>query len=168
MRSLDSNADKYSGFNLIIGDVSHLFYYSNRKDENSYTPLPAGIYGLSNHSLNTPWRKVLNGRSALAKEVVAKEHINIENIFAILSMKEQAADHELPDTGIGIYWGKILSSIFINTNVTAFVHLMSLLLIKKIKLKLRKNSLRATNNFHPHGRLSFVFSLVTDCVARTD
>jgi hypothetical protein len=51
----------YSGFNLLISDDQTLVYFSNR-DGQARTLAP-GIYGLSNHQLDTPWPKLLAART---------------------------------------------------------------------------------------------------------
>ncbi len=47
----------YNGFSLILGDAAGLYYYSNRGEEGPAALAP-GVYGLSNHLLDTPWPKV--------------------------------------------------------------------------------------------------------------
>src|SRR5690606_19073555 len=42
----------YNGFNLIAGTTRELYYYSNRKG--GVIALTPGLYGLSNHLLDTP------------------------------------------------------------------------------------------------------------------
>jgi uncharacterized protein with NRDE domain len=64
LRRVLAKADAYNGFNLIVGDSTDLFYYSNM--EGTIRKLEPGIYGLSNHLLDTPWPKVLHARQALA------------------------------------------------------------------------------------------------------
>lgn len=46
-------ASHYNPFNLVVGSMSDILYYSN-VDKKSM-PLTSGLYGLSNHLLNTPW-----------------------------------------------------------------------------------------------------------------
>jgi uncharacterized protein with NRDE domain len=54
---------RYAGFNLLIGDRSGLYYCSN--DPASPQRLTAGIYGIANAGLDTPWPKVENGKADL-------------------------------------------------------------------------------------------------------
>ena len=44
-------ADRFNGFNLLVGDPDELFCFSNRGARERLQP---GIYGLSNHLLDTP------------------------------------------------------------------------------------------------------------------
>ena len=61
LRKIESVKTDYSGFNLLVGDFgreqNEMFYFSNQ-DANGIRKLSAGIYGLSNHLLDTNWHKV--------------------------------------------------------------------------------------------------------------
>ncbi len=61
MDALDRRQDEYGGFNLVIGDGDQLHYLTNRGEDRRF--LEPGIYGLSNHRLDTPWPKVVAARS---------------------------------------------------------------------------------------------------------
>ncbi len=50
------DAGDFAGFNLVVGDQSGLYYFSNRAA--GIQELNSGIYGLSNHLLDSPWPKV--------------------------------------------------------------------------------------------------------------
>jgi uncharacterized protein with NRDE domain len=108
----------FSGFNLLVGEINSrtktFGYYSNRADKVKI--LAPGIYGLSNHLLDTPWRKVEKGKSELSALLRNKE-TEKSKFFDILSDKTFADDKELPDTGIGYEREKLLSAIFIETPV---------------------------------------------------
>src|SRR5262245_10572919 len=56
LEELHESAARYAGFNLLLSDGESLVYASNRLPEFSRTLAP-GIYGLSNHLLDTPWPK---------------------------------------------------------------------------------------------------------------
>lgn len=111
-------ADQFSGFNLLVGEIdsakNEMFYFSNRSTE--IVKLTAGIYGLSNHLLDTAWHKVKTGKEAFADLIKEKDFTN-ESFFALLSDKTIAVDETLPDTGIGYELEKKLSPIFIETPV---------------------------------------------------
>lgn len=72
--------------------------------------LPAGIYGLSNAALDTPWPKLLKARAALA-ERLAEPHP--QALLELLADAAPAADGQLPDTGVGLATERLLSSVFI-------------------------------------------------------
>jgi uncharacterized protein with NRDE domain len=105
--------DKYNGFNLILGDLTSFVYYSNRGSETR--ALEPGIYGLSNHLIDTPWPKVTRSRDAFIRVLTGSGGVDPEPLFKILSDRNIAADQELPDTGFGLEWERILSSPFIAT-----------------------------------------------------
>ncbi|WP_407371934.1 NRDE family protein [Carnobacterium sp.] len=53
----------YAGFNLLLGDIDHLWHFNNHMNQTNF--LKTGIHGLSNASLNDPWPKVLKVKSHL-------------------------------------------------------------------------------------------------------
>jgi len=55
--------EAYAGFNLLVTDGDQLAYLSNRGSK--LRELGAGIYGLSNATLDTPWEKVERSKSRL-------------------------------------------------------------------------------------------------------
>ncbi|HEX6278616.1 MAG TPA: NRDE family protein, partial [Pyrinomonadaceae bacterium] len=81
----------------------------------SISALDPGIYGLSNHLLDTPWPKVAKGKSRLT-EILANGGKNQE-MFHLLADRTLADDADLPDTGIGYEKEKFLSAIFIETPI---------------------------------------------------
>jgi uncharacterized protein with NRDE domain len=100
----------YSSYNLLAGGAEGLYWYSNKTDV--IAPIDGGIFGVSNHLLDTPWPKVVRGKEALAR-VLEKDDFSPEELFAILADRTQAPDGELPDTGVALEWERLLSSIFI-------------------------------------------------------
>jgi uncharacterized protein with NRDE domain len=115
LQKVRQNAGNYSGFNLLAGEFdSEIGYFSNRGD--GVKILESGIYGLSNHLLDTPWRKVARGKKALA-DLIEKENFTVQSLFEILVDATKAGDEDLPDTGIGLELERVLSSIFIETPV---------------------------------------------------
>ena len=115
LREVRSDRGEYSGFNLLvgrIGDLSEIFYYSNRgRDPRKLAP---GVYGLSNHLLDTPWPKVERGKAAFAR-LLANGDLADDRLFDILSDETLAADDELPSTGVPYEAEKAISAIFIKT-----------------------------------------------------
>ena len=108
------NKDRYNGFNLILGDPSRLFYFSNR---GTMRELSSGLYALSNCLLDTPWPKTERGKKALALLLSRTDNPLPEDMFLILSDRLKPDDTELPDTGVGLEWERILSPIFITSSV---------------------------------------------------
>ncbi|HEV8593197.1 MAG TPA: NRDE family protein, partial [Pyrinomonadaceae bacterium] len=89
-------------------------YYSNR--ENIVRELGPGIYGLSNHLLDTPWPKVSRGMQRFRSLIEDQNAFN-DDYFDLLVDRTLAEDTELPDTGIGYEKEKALSAIFIETPI---------------------------------------------------
>jgi uncharacterized protein with NRDE domain len=127
LETIKVKGHRFNGFNLLVGDPDSLWYYSNKGGAPLH--LEAGIYGVSNHLLNTPWPKVEQGRIALA-DLLEKptDIIDHEALFRILEKQAAAPDHLLPQTGVGYEWEKILSATFI-TSPTYGTRSSTLLLI---------------------------------------
>lgn len=109
LQRLQSHLTHYNAFNLICGNPEKLFYFSST--QGSCQPIPSGIHGLSNHLLDTAWPKVERGCSLLEKTL--QEGVSEEKLLAVLKDRQQPADHELPETGIGLEWERVLAPIFI-------------------------------------------------------
>ncbi len=104
-------ADQYNGFNLLAGDTAELRYFSNR--EGRARVLGPGVYGLSNHLLDTPWPKVAAGKDALTALLAGAGGGLLPGLLGMLSDRRQAADHRLPQTAVSRKWERLLSSAFI-------------------------------------------------------
>jgi len=103
---------QYNGYNMLVGTFESLLYISNR--DNKVRPISQGIHGLSNNLLDIPWPKVTRGKQYLQK-CLEEPVLNIENIFEFMADKTQAADQDLPRTGVPLMWERLLSSIFIES-----------------------------------------------------
>jgi len=115
LSEIESRKAEYSGFNLLVGefreDRSELLYFSNRS--NGIRELSPGLYGLSNHLLDSQWPKVTKGKAMLSE--ILGQGLESEAMFDLLGDRELARDEELPDTGIGLERESALSPIFIAT-----------------------------------------------------
>lgn len=111
LESLDP-AD-YTGFNIIAGDLDHLYYYNNI--ENRLSEVEPGLHGLSNHLLDTPWPKVIKGKNYMERYLSERESVDPDDLFRFLADSEQADDSALPATGVGLEFERMLSSMFIKT-----------------------------------------------------
>jgi uncharacterized protein with NRDE domain len=111
LEQIHQQANHYDGFNLIVGNRQHCWYYSNRP---SHRPikLAAGLYGLSNDALDTPWPKL----------TAAKDNLQswLDNSFPASTRLHELLQDPItypealqPDTGIGQPWETLLSSAFI-------------------------------------------------------
>jgi uncharacterized protein with NRDE domain len=114
LENISRQTDKYNGFNLIMGEGRDLFVFSNRGGKQKLKP---GIYGLSNHLLNTPWPKVSRGKKLLKAALDKKGNELEEALFDLLADRHIPPDKKLPATGIGLEWERVLSSIFITSPV---------------------------------------------------
>lgn len=112
LRRLTKEAPRYNGFSLLLGDASGLYYFSNRGG-GGVSELSPGIHGLSNHLLDTPWPKIVTSRESFRRVVEGKERPRSEDLFRLLADPSRPEDRDLPDTGIGLEWERILSSVFI-------------------------------------------------------
>ncbi len=99
----------YNGFNLLVGDRDRLFWISNVSRE--ARQLSAGIYGLSNELLDTPWPKVEQSKSALTKALMALP--DEQPLFQLLRDDTIYPDDMLPRTGIDKEWERLLSAAFV-------------------------------------------------------
>lgn len=104
--------ESYNGFNLVVGQFNDLHYFSNI--ENRTQRIEAGIHGLSNAFLNTPWPKVDLGKRELSA-AIDSDKLENDALFNILSDPQKPDDKLLPETGVGIELERVLSSRFINT-----------------------------------------------------
>lgn len=112
LRNISSEADEYSGFNLIVGDSDSLYYLNNYEKE--IVSVEDGIHGLSNHHLDTPWPKVIKGKASLS-EITSQKEFNMESLFKLLKNQDTAVPENLPDTGLSKDLEEKLSSLFIDT-----------------------------------------------------
>jgi uncharacterized protein with NRDE domain len=102
---------RYNPFNLLYGDQNHAFYVNN---EDGMPPqrLDPGIYALSNHRLDTPWPKVIDGKRHFGN-LVQSHRLDDEDLFGLLSNPHTYETEQLPDTGLPPARERALSAIFI-------------------------------------------------------
>lgn len=112
LKEIHLKADQYNGFNLVVGTIEQLYYYSNYQSK--IIKLEPGTYGLSNALLDTPWPKVKRGKEKF-KSVIDQDKIAIDSIFEILRDERIAPDDQLPNTGLDMERERALSAMFIKT-----------------------------------------------------
>jgi uncharacterized protein with NRDE domain len=108
---LQPDAKNYNGFNLITGTTDELCYFSNYRE--GIDQLKPGLYGLSNHLLETPWPKIEKGKQKV--RTVISRSFHPTELFETLLDDQVAADDKLPDTGVGLERERVLSSMFIKS-----------------------------------------------------
>lgn len=111
LESIAPRGPNYGGYTLIVGDSRQLYVYSNRDPE--ARALTAGVHGLSNHLLDTPWPKVSRGKERLSDLLSAGETDLVNGLFRILADRSEAPDTDLPDSGVGLQRERQLSPAFI-------------------------------------------------------
>ncbi|SBT04068.1 Transport and Golgi organization protein 2 homolog [Candidatus Accumulibacter aalborgensis] len=102
----------YNGFNLFVGDGESLAYYSNRGDDPPRRLMP-GVYGLSNHLLDTQWPKLASAKAAFAEALTTLPAQ--APFFELLADQEIVPDSHLPETGVPLEWERILSAVFVRS-----------------------------------------------------
>ncbi|WP_100011296.1 NRDE family protein [Lentibacillus sediminis] len=113
LHNLQRDRKEFAGFNVLLGSPDQLFHYNNVYNE--VTELSPGTHGLSNDTMNTPWPKVVKGKKNLRDYVMENECIDPDRLFDIVTDAEEAAENELPDTGVGAELERKLSPLFIQT-----------------------------------------------------
>ncbi|WP_070885024.1 NRDE family protein [Pseudomonas argentinensis] len=110
LNQLCREADEYSGFNLLVGDRHALWHFNSHSGQAQ--ALPAGIHGVSNAALDTPWPKLERAKAALAATLDAPDE---QALFALLADAKKPDDTALPDTGVGLDLERLLGSVFITS-----------------------------------------------------
>jgi len=110
--TLSAIGQNYNGFNLLFGDLDALYYYGNRATEHQL--LTPGIYGLSNHLLDTSWPKVANGKEEF-RTLVESDPNNVDAFMHFLHNPKTYPDQQLPSTGVPLRWERLLSALFVQS-----------------------------------------------------
>lgn len=109
LQQLQQQAQRYPGFNLLLLADGEMWHYSNRSAD-SATQIAAGVHGLSNAGLDTPWPKLVQARNALSQ---LPANAPLDHAVDVTARRERFADGELPDTGVGLELERLLSPPFI-------------------------------------------------------
>jgi uncharacterized protein with NRDE domain len=109
LEQLQRQGAAYNGFNLIFGDAQQLAIYESVAGVGRL--LDPGVYGLSNHLLDTPWPKVVSAKAALGAALTRLP--DEKPLLELLRDEQQADDEHLPRTGVSQEWERMLSSAFI-------------------------------------------------------
>jgi uncharacterized protein with NRDE domain len=131
--ALAAQTSCYAGFNLIAGDRTGLFYCSNRGA--AVRRLSPGLYGLSNHLLDTAWPKVAAGKMKFRNVLGDPDGPDPEALFELLRDNTLPPKNKLPDTGVGPAWERILAPIFIQSPIYGTRSSSVILLGKEGKLR---------------------------------
>ena len=113
--ALGPRAARYGGFNLLLADEQSLWYGSNRTEPFARS-LEPGVYGLSNHSLDTPWPKLIRVRASFERWLAASPDA-VDEASALLEMlaDRRTADAvtEPAQAGSPASWEQALSAPFV-------------------------------------------------------
>ena len=116
LQALETDAQGYSGFNLLLADRDSLWYASNRADQFA-RELPPGIYGLSNEFLDTPWPKLVRVRKRfegiLQSAESAEPQALANDLFEMLADRETAPPETVPPGDLSPEWARKLSAPFV-------------------------------------------------------
>lgn len=112
LAALEADAAQYGGFNLLLADERSLWYASNRAEPFA-RELPAGVYGLANERLDTPWPKLRRVRRRF-EAWLGEQGAEPKGLFALLEDPEPASEAEGPPAnGFSSEWERVLSSPFV-------------------------------------------------------
>ncbi len=153
LKKVSGHSQAYNGFNLLWGDEDNLWVYSNRGDAQK---LPPGIYGLSNHLLDSPWPKVQRGKRLLKKALAEKGDQLEAALFALLADRHVPPDNKLPETGVTVEWERILAPIFITSPVYGTRSSTVLLMAKNRRVRFVEQVFDKNSDSWMTGRFSFM------------
>jgi uncharacterized protein with NRDE domain len=111
LQAVDARSPEFAGFNLLVGNMDDLWFYSNR--EHAIRAIEPGVYGISNGSFDEPWPKLDSGKRELADQLTGS--VDEARLMDILTDQRIAEDHELPSTGVTLDVERLLSSRFIRS-----------------------------------------------------
>lgn len=106
-----AEAESYGRFNLLAYDDGIMHVLGNHPAF-AEQRVDRGVHAISNAGLNAPWPKTLALRAALA-DWCARGDDDPTPLLAALRDTTQAADADLPDTGVGLDLERRLSPAFI-------------------------------------------------------
>jgi len=106
------NGENYAGFNLLVTDGTSLAYLSNRGGK--LQELQAGIYGISNATLDTPWEKVERSKTRLAS-LLEKGQVNETHLLRLLGDRQKGPVDEVDGNRLPFAIAHAITAPFIVT-----------------------------------------------------
>ena len=124
-KTLERENGAYGGFNLVVGDLhrNDWAWMTNKSSKSScgwhVESLEAGIYGLSNAALDTPWPKTIELKrvltTALAETADAHDLDAVQRpLWTALGNRSRSPTEKLPATGTPLATEKALSNAFVD------------------------------------------------------
>ena len=114
LRGLSQSA--CNGFNLVVADLrSDAAAWASNRAQPQHRLLGAGLHGMSNAALNTPWPKLVQLKRRLQGALPDSASVQAlaEQAFAALADRSEARDDTLPTTGVTLLRERQLSPAFI-------------------------------------------------------
>ena len=112
LKALSLTRNTYNGFNLLVSD-SHSLAYASNKTEPFTRLVTAGVHGLSNALLDTPWPKTQKTVNAVKHLLTPEANAKPEDFSAVMRDTEPVNDELLPHTGIALDRERLLATPFI-------------------------------------------------------
>lgn len=101
--------DQFAPFNLIVGAGDQVLVLDGSLRQ--IRQLTPGLHAISNGPLDQDWPKMRRIRTQV--QTALERDVPTLELLKILRDGQQAPDAQLPDTGFGLEWERVLSSIFI-------------------------------------------------------
>ncbi|XP_033827985.1 transport and Golgi organization protein 2 homolog isoform X2 [Periophthalmus magnuspinnatus] len=125
LKKVSAEGHLYNGFNLLTAEFrakqDTVCYYGNRGSAEPIHLKPAGIYGLSNSLLDTPWKKLLQGKLHFTN-VVSDQSLScdglVQELLKVLNNEELNAPdpiQELQGDGYSTAMIKALSAVCVRS-----------------------------------------------------
>ncbi len=111
LQRIEASGKERNGYNLLVSNGENLWWSSNMGG--AAQQLEPGVYGVSNHLLDTPWPKVGAGKTALTQALDRLP--DDQALFELLQDDGIHPDEHLPQTGIPLDWERLLSSAFVKS-----------------------------------------------------
>jgi uncharacterized protein with NRDE domain len=107
----------HNSYNVIVADLPQQAWHWTAKTLQAPMRLPAGLHGLSNASLDTPWPKVQRLKFAVTQALQEHDTLAalVQALFGALVDPRRADDSLLPATGLPLTRERELSAAFIRT-----------------------------------------------------
>ena len=106
--------ENYAGVSVLVANTENdndsIGYTSNRSD--AAVTLGAGVYGLSNASLDTPWPKLVRTKEALTA-LIESNNVNTTELLRLLADKTTAASSEVDNSELPFELARALTAPFI-------------------------------------------------------
>jgi uncharacterized protein with NRDE domain len=105
----------HNGFNLLMADLRARAWHWYAPDQPAPRALSAGLWGLSNAALDTPWPKLTGLKAALqrALEEVTEADALTARLLVALRDERPVPDDQLPRTGVPLPIERELAKVFI-------------------------------------------------------